>query len=204
MLVSQLFLGNIRHASVDETRANCVVDSPGDPAWRNRRQGLAEEPPARRLERCSFPFPGFLNAPMPKLNFEQALRPLLGKDPRYRQEAYHFVRSALDHTRDLLKRECNSRPRHVTGQELLRGIRDLALIEFGPMAPAVFEEWGIRSCADFGEIVFNLIDLEVFRKTARDRREDFCDGYDFFEAFQRPFLPRSRALETLRQDRSVE
>jgi uncharacterized repeat protein (TIGR04138 family) len=53
----------------------------------------------------------------------------------------------------------------------------------------LLEEWGIRSCADLGELVFNLIDEGELRKTEKDRREDFAAGYDFFEAFRKPYLP---------------
>ncbi|MGY8688984.1 MAG: Minf_1886 family protein, partial [Verrucomicrobiales bacterium] len=63
---------------------------------------------------------------------------------------------------------------------------------FGPMVMTVFEEWGIHSCADFGEIVFNLIEARVFGKTDDDKKENFVGHYDFEEAFVRPFLPKGQ------------
>ena len=60
------------------------------------------------------------------------------------------------------------------------------------MALTLFHEWGVRSCADFGELVFNLVDQNVLGKTETDSRADFLDGYDFEEAFLKPFRPRSR------------
>ena len=60
------------------------------------------------------------------------------------------------------------------------------------MAMTVFEEWGIRSCQDFGEIVFNLVDHRVLARTEQDSRADFQNGYDFYEAFRKPFLPQSK------------
>jgi uncharacterized repeat protein (TIGR04138 family) len=57
------------------------------------------------------------------------------------------------------------------------------------MAVTVFEEWGIHSCQDFGEIVFNMVDIGLLAKTEKDSRADFSDGYEFFEAFRKPFLP---------------
>lgn len=91
-------------------------------------------------------------------NFEEALEFLRAKDPRYQREAYIFVREALDHTQKTIGQEKHGRIRHVTGQELLSGIRDYALAQFGPMAMMVLEEWGIHNCADFGEIVFNMVE----------------------------------------------
>ena len=42
---------------------------------------------------------------------------------------------------------------------------------------------------DFGDIVFNLIEYNVFSKTENDRREDFADIYTFDDAFVKPFRP---------------
>ena len=77
-------------------------------------------------------------------------------------------------------------------RQLLQGIRDLAITQFGPMTVTVFEEWGIRGCAGFGDIVFNLVEVGFLGTTDTDSRADFQDGYDFFEAFRRPFLPSGR------------
>jgi uncharacterized repeat protein (TIGR04138 family) len=60
------------------------------------------------------------------------------------------------------------------------------------MTLTVFEEWGIRQCSDFGEIVFNLIEAGVLSKTEKDSRADFAEGYDFEEAFRKPFLPKRK------------
>jgi len=93
---------------------------------------------------------------MQEVSFEDALALILVKDPRYRRDAYHFLREALDHTQKTLRKQSSGELRHVTGQELLVGIRDFALAQFGPMAKTVLEEWGVRKCSDFGEIVFNM------------------------------------------------
>jgi uncharacterized repeat protein (TIGR04138 family) len=77
----------------------------------------------------------------------------------------------------------------VTGPELLNGVRQYALKEFGPMVMTVFDSWGIRSCEDFGHMVFNLIGVGVFGKTEQDSIEDFKNVYDFEEAFVKPFAP---------------
>jgi uncharacterized repeat protein (TIGR04138 family) len=129
---------------------------------------------------------------MHEISFEEALAKILAKDPRYQREAYFFVREALDHTQKTVGKDARGRIRHVTGQELLGGIRDYALQQFGPMAKTVLEEWGIHRCADFGEIVFNMVEVDWLAKTDKDTRADFADGYDFEEAFRTPFLPKSR------------
>ena len=79
--------------------------------------------------------------------------------------------------------------RHVAGPELLEGVRQYALREFGPMVLTVFESWGIRNCEDIGHMVFNLINAGIFGKTEEDSLEDFKNVYDFKDAFVIPFAP---------------
>lgn len=130
---------------------------------------------------------------MQEVSYEEALEQILTKDPRYRRDAYLFLREALDYTQKLAGKENGGRVRHVTGQELLDGIRQFALEQFGPMTLTVFEEWGVRNCADFGEIVFNLVESGLLAKTERDSRADFAGGYEFEEAFRKPFLPATKS-----------
>src|SRR5262245_37954489 len=116
------------------------------------------------------------------------LAELARRDPRYAYEAYEFVFAALAHTQKLLGRTpppaggAAEEEHHVSGVQLVHGIRDLALREFGLMARTVFRVWGINATADFGEIVFNLIDAKLMSKTDEDRRLDFHDVYDLDEA----------------------
>jgi uncharacterized repeat protein (TIGR04138 family) len=131
---------------------------------------------------------------MHEINFEDAVEKILAQDRRYARDAFFFVRDALELTKRRVHKENRERreEKHVTGQQLLEGIRELALKEFGPMTMTVFEEWGVRNCKDFGEIVFSMVEIGSFAKTEKDSREDFQKGYDFAEAFQKPFLPESR------------
>jgi uncharacterized repeat protein (TIGR04138 family) len=95
---------------------------------------------------------------MQEVSFEDALEIITIKDPRYPRDAYLFVREALDHTQRTLVRDKEGSIRHVSGQELLAGVKDYAAAQFGPMAITVFESWGIHSCQDFGELVFNMVE----------------------------------------------
>ncbi len=114
-------------------------------------------------------------------------------DKRYGVGAYVFVRMALDFT---VKRACAKDPRrterHVSAAELLEGVRDFALETFGPMAMTLFEEWGVRSTEDIGQIVFNMIRAQALRKTDEDKLEDFANGFDFHQEFVAPFLPEGK------------
>lgn len=142
-----------------------------------------------------------------KKDFAEVVDLICEEDSRFEKGAYFFVRQALDHTvKEMGRTEKLVSGRHVSGGELLEGIRDFALAQYGPMAKTLFDNWNVRSCADFGEIVFKLVDYEVLGKTENDRLEDFSDGFDFEDAFVRPFLPkgtwRSTDAGTLRADES--
>ena len=60
------------------------------------------------------------------------------------------------------------------------------------MARSVLMYWGIKSCCDFGNIVFQLVSSRVLGKTENDKPEDFENGYDFKTAFDQPFQPNKR------------
>jgi uncharacterized repeat protein (TIGR04138 family) len=134
--------------------------------------------------------------------FMETVSEICREDPRYRPDAYLFVREALDFTTKALKKPNRGPDKHVSGQELLEGIRRYALQEYGPMALTVLHTWGITRTDDFGEIVFNLVESGKLGKTDEDRREDFCGGYDFRAAFEFPFLPRSDRQRAGRSSRA--
>jgi len=138
---------------------------------------------------------------MQEISFEKAVDQAREKDSRYAREAYSFLREALDCTRKLIAKDGRGRRRHVSGQELLGGIREYALEQFGPMAITVLNEWGVHTGADFGEIVFNLIDAGWLAKTKEDSKADFEGGYSFDDAFRQPFLPGDKQCRLPREPR---
>jgi uncharacterized repeat protein (TIGR04138 family) len=129
---------------------------------------------------------------MQKIGFAEALDSIVASDPRYQREAYIFLRDALDFTTKQQKKAKGTTVRHVSGPELLEGVRQYALKEFGPMVVTVFENWGIRSCEDIGHMVFNLIGAGIFGKTDQDSIEDFKAVYDFQDAFMKPYAPEKK------------
>ncbi|MDI6704238.1 MAG: hypothetical protein QME40_06180 [bacterium] len=116
------------------------------------------------------------------VSFLETIQKITEKDTRYKTEVYTFVMEALDFTVSKLKE-----PRHVTGQELLEGIREYGIKQFGPMTRTVFEYWGVKSTEDFGEIVFNMVDNGLMDKTEHDSKDDFKNGYDFREVFDKGY-----------------
>jgi uncharacterized repeat protein (TIGR04138 family) len=123
--------------------------------------------------------------------FLEIINNICTKDERYPPEAYLFVRQALDTTVKALDKPKEGPNRHVTGQELLEGIRLFTLQEFGPMSLTVLQTWNINNTNDFGNIVFNMVESGILGSTAEDSKTDFSGGYDFNEAFKTPFLPNS-------------
>ena len=122
--------------------------------------------------------------------FMDVVKTICDKDPRYDPDAYLFVRAALDYTAKVLDRPTEGLKRHISGQELLEGIRTFAIQEFGPMTLTVLSTWGIHKTEDFGEIVFNLVETKTLGKTEEDTKEDFMGVYDFQQAFVQPFEPK--------------
>jgi len=128
-------------------------------------------------------------------DFPRIVALIVKEDARYDRKAYDFVRHGLDHTvKEIRKKDGpkTGKSRHVSGPELLDGLRAYALEQYGPLTKTVLNSWGVRRCQDFGEIVFNLIEYNAFSKTDSDRREDFAGLYDFDDVFVKPFLPTQR------------
>jgi len=124
------------------------------------------------------------------LDPDHPLAPLLERDKRYQFDAYLFVFEALRYAHDELglgqhessvaaAEEESPEEQHVTGQQLCEAIRQYALQQYGRMAKQVLNHWGVHTTGDFGEIVFNLIEIGQMRKTDHDQREDFEDVFDF-------------------------
>lgn len=116
---------------------------------------------------------------------QERLNELCRRDARYPMEAYEFLYAAMGFTQQRLKEQGKhpgGEEHHISGHELAEGCRDLALQEFGLMARTVFRTWNIHKTDDFGEMIFNLIAIELMKKTDTDRKEDFNNVYDLDEA----------------------
>ena len=104
------------------------------------------------------------------------------QDPRYKEDAYEFLLDSLSFAQKKFKRS-----KHVSGRELLEGIKILLMEKFGPMTLTVLKHWGIERTEDFGNIVFNLVDKRVLTKTDEDNIENFRDVYDFDKVFNKGY-----------------
>ncbi len=134
----------------------------------------------------------------PHQKFDEAIDQVLERDARFDRAAYHFLRDALDFTLKVRRKasgaQASAKPcsvkDHITGAQLLDGIRQHALKSYGPMVTTVFEYWGVRRTEDFGAMVFSLVEVGIFGKTETDTIEDFKNVYSFHDAFVAPFQPR--------------
>ena len=91
---------------------------------------------------------------------------------------------------DIASADAASAP-HTDGLPVPRRYWAMATI-WAAMAMTVLEEWGVRQCPDIGELVFNMVEAGLLAKTEKDSREDFRAGYDFTDAFRKPFWPKSK------------
>jgi uncharacterized repeat protein (TIGR04138 family) len=119
---------------------------------------------------------------------------------KYHPNAYRFLFASLRRAQQSLGRKPSEESTaeeesHISGPELLEGIRECAVEQFGLMARTVFHCWSIHSTDDFGRMVFDLIDRGEMRKTDSDQLADFSEVYDFEEAFETQYqIDVSRAF----------
>lgn len=112
--------------------------------------------------------------------------------------AFDFVREGLKHTVESVHGhftpgvpmddaglvDKGDESQHVSGADLCLGLKDLAERRYGMLAKTVLHRWNVRETADFGRIVFAMIDAGLLRKTDEDSFDDFVGVYDFDEAFE--------------------
>jgi uncharacterized repeat protein (TIGR04138 family) len=119
---------------------------------------------------------------------------IYNQDHRYNPEAYEFVMEALSFTQRKFKKS-----RHITGQELLAGIKALLLKKFGPMTMTVLKHWGVKTTDDFGNIVYNLVENRILAKDTQDHYDSFKNAYDFDEVFNKGYRKQlAKRLKTMR------
>ena len=116
-------------------------------------------------------------------NAAERFQLLIRKDGRYDPEAYNFIYEALDHTLKNVINPSSRSNQHVTGPELLEGVRQYAIEQFGCLSQMVLENWGIKSTGDVGEIVFNLVEYDLMGKQDSDSKLDFINVYAFDDVF---------------------
>jgi len=116
------------------------------------------------------------------------------QDPRYTPESYEFVMEALSFSQQKFKKS-----KHISGEELLAGIKALLLKKFGPMTVTVLKHWGIKATDDFGNIVYNLVENKVLAKDTQDHYDSFKNAYDFDEVFIKGYRKQlAKRLKTMR------
>jgi len=113
---------------------------------------------------------------------DELLDRILAEDRRYDRQAYLFVSESLSYTSRRLGRNG-----HVTGRELCEGLCEFALSQFGLLARTVLESWGLRRSEDIGDIVFNMVDAGLLRKTDQDSRADFAGAVNLRDTLDRGF-----------------
>lgn len=113
---------------------------------------------------------------------QDTIQRLVNSDGRYRRDAYAFTLDALNYTLRDLRQKGHSG--HIDGRQLCEGIREFAEQSFGYLTRTTFHQWGITKTADFGEIVFAMVNEGLLSRQDSDSKEDFEDAYDFDEVFE--------------------
>ncbi len=124
--------------------------------------------------------------------FTNTVEKIVDQDPRFSEEAYAFISDAVLYTTHKVESDSTMHKHHITGKELLNGIKDFAMQQFGPIAPAVLRHWGLNDSMAIGHVVFNMVNNQLLGKSQEDTIDDFKNGFDFDMEFSKPFLPANK------------
>jgi len=120
---------------------------------------------------------------------DEAVRKMAA-DGRYSPEAFRFLFESLEHALVISgKVKAEGTERHITGQELLNGMREYARHIFGPLAAQTWKSWGVQTSLDWGRIVFMLVEAGMLNRQDSDKLEDFDQPFDFEKYFVEDYRP---------------
>jgi len=131
-----------------------------------------------------------------KVRFDDAVAQINSVDKRFKKEGYQFLKETLERTIANLRDEELVEHRQVSGPELLDGVVEHALSEYGSMAVAILDSWGIRSGEDIGEMVFQLISAKAFGSSEDDSPSDFHGVMDLRRRLLAPYRPTRPVLRS--------
>jgi len=128
--------------------------------------------------------------PQKTSDFFIKINEITDQDGRYPVEAYEFVNDAVLYTAEKLSKKNSSGRNHITGEELLNGVKELSIKLYGPMATQIFQEWGIKDGMSVGNIVYNMVNCQLLRTSESDSINDFNIPIDFQKILASPFMSK--------------
>ncbi|ERP30705.1 Minf_1886 family protein [Chitinivibrio alkaliphilus] len=106
-----------------------------------------------------------------------------GRDTRYSLGAYELVATAME-----FYRAKTDTAGHLSAQQIVSSLAELAFAKYGAMGEEVLTHAGIETPIDVGNIIYNLIDIELFRKDTEDSLDDFHRCAPLFDGLTRRSL----------------
>lgn len=113
---------------------------------------------------------------------QEQIDELARRDRRYPGDAYVLVFEGLECALARIPAR-----RHVTPAELVLGVREAALNQWGLLARAVLESWNIHETGAVGDLVFNLIRHGLLEAGEDDTPEQFMRVFSFDDGFEAAF-----------------
>ena len=122
----------------------------------------------------------------------EAIEKIAADDGRFNPKALFFVHNGLGKVIEEYKdaeveADAEDSTHHISGQDLARGLAQIAAQRWGRLARVVLAHWGVNKTRDLGEIVYLMIKNEWMTAQETDTVEDFDNVYDFEEVFEKQF-----------------
>jgi uncharacterized repeat protein (TIGR04138 family) len=123
-------------------------------------------------------------------HFRDTVENIICDDSRFSYDAYEFISKAVAYTvQEISSQKKSSTSNHISGYELLCGIGDFAVQQFGPLAYEVLESWGLKDSLSIGYVVFNMVDYSLLGKSDDDSIKDFENVFNLKKELTIRFLP---------------
>ena len=122
----------------------------------------------------------------------EAVDRICRNDKRYSPDSYEFISDAVTYTVKKLERSKKPRgERHVDGRELVKGVAEYAVEQFGPLAKSVLSDWGLTTGISIGNVVYSLIGENLLYASDDDRLDDFNNTDSILEETLNPLFEQA-------------
>ena len=121
--------------------------------------------------------------------FRKKINVILKSDLRYPRDAYLFVSDVVVRAGNAKK--INNEDGHLTGKQVVQSFLDYVIGEYGPLAESILRSWNLCEPVDIGNIVYNMIEVELLYANEDDSKEDFHFDLNLPAAVKKVFQSKS-------------
>ncbi len=123
---------------------------------------------------------------MNNIPLQKQIAKIIKKDATYPESAYEFMTEVVHFATQNQPKDQNL-SRHVGARKIVQNTVIYALQEYGYFAKEVLVQLNILNAKDIGNIIFNLIEVELLHQSEEDSLDDFMFDLNLLQALDQRY-----------------